>query len=153
MRGLSREPRSACPRPIFMTSLPVARPLVAGAVLISLAGCGYKAPDAFTSRVPLPSCGTYDIGHDDTPDAAATCFADAVGGSEGAEYAVTRATDEGDPIVTYYRTLPGDSTVDVFIDSTRDDFGTKGWTRQTCTGYDLAMREATGCGPGQTDIG
>lgn len=104
-----------------------------------------NAPRSFTQRASLPSCGTYDLGHRPTPSVAIDCFAAALGDPEGAEYAVSRSTTEGDPIVNYYRALPGQPGVIVFTDSTRGDFGQQEWTQFTCRGYDPTVADVIGC--------
>ena len=58
---------------------------------------------------------------------------------------VTRVTVEGDRIPLYLRALPGSPQVEVFSDNTRDDFGTKVWTHQTCTGAAGNWLEPSGC--------
>ena len=76
----------------------------------------------------LPSCGSIELHQGETiPPDALECLAD--GGAGGAELMVTAPTVEGDPIVTYYRALPGGG-IEVFTDMTQDAFG-GGW------GYDL----------------
>jgi hypothetical protein len=53
--------------------------------------------------------------------------------TKGAELVVSAPTVEGDPIVTYYRVLPGGG-VEIFVDSTLDEFGGDGagWSLQRC---------------------
>lgn len=108
------------------------------------------APDTFVNRSTLPSCGTHATGIGPVPRVAIECFAGAVGSEAGAEYALTRLTEEGDPYVVYYRALPGQQVVEVFIDSTRDKFGSQQWRQASCTGYDPAFGQATGCPPNGT---
>jgi hypothetical protein len=108
------------------------------------------APQAFVDRTSLPSCGRHAAGMGPVPRAAIDCFADAVGGPQGAEYAVSTLTPEGDPVVRWYRALPGQQAVEVFIDATRDDFGSESWQQATCTGYDRTTGAATGCSPNGT---
>ena len=43
----------------------------------------------------------------------------------------TRPTAEGDPITTIYRVLP-DGSVEVFIDSTQDKWGSGRWEHLSC---------------------
>lgn len=106
------------------------------------------APEVFRKREPLPSCGDYVLGlglGEQLPPAASACLL-----AEGsAELAVSRLTIEGDPIVAYYRADPG-PVLDVFIDATRDSFGSGTWVRKTCTGFDPARGRPTGCTEAQT---
>jgi hypothetical protein len=108
------------------------------------------APAFVTERPELPSCGRYGVGPRPLPQAVHDCFALALGGAEGAEYAVADVTIEGDVVVRYYRALPGSTGVEVLVDSTRDRFGAQTWTRDDCTGYDAARGVATGCSPDGT---
>ncbi|MGY1693360.1 MULTISPECIES: hypothetical protein [unclassified Geodermatophilus] len=106
------------------------------AVLLALlcAGCAGEAgtPDAFTGRDRLPACPVQDLGQGEpiAPDALA-CL-DAGRTVDGAELAVTRPTTEGDPVTTWYRARPGVPGLEVFVDGTRDRFGTGEWVRLDC---------------------
>jgi hypothetical protein len=108
------------------------------------------APDAFINRSRLPSCGQHVVGHGSVPRAAIDCFAAALGSDAGAEYAVSRLSEEGQPTVLYYRALPGQQVVEVFLDTTRDSFGKQQWLQAMCTGYDPTGGHATGCPPNGT---
>lgn len=113
-------------------------------------------PQAFVDRDPLPSCGTLETfpPQEDPPlSPEESCFRDAVGGDEGAELVRRARTFEGDLILDYFRALPGGTTVEVFSDSTADEFGPRHWYRRECTG--LKERRATlfefeDCGESQT---
>lgn len=103
------------------------------------------APQEFTSRAALPSCGEFSLGHGEKPPPSArSCLASAVGGQGAAELVVTSLTIEGQPIVTYYRT-DRDGRIEVFIDSTRDQYGS-GWVRLKCQGLAEQLLEPMGCG-------
>lgn len=103
-------------------------------------------PPSFAQRQPLPSCGSFERrAFPLPPEKSAACLARAVGSAEGAELKMTAFTVEGDPIIRYYRALPGEDTVEVFYDSTRDKLGSQSWSRSLCTGFDAATGEATGC--------
>lgn len=94
------------------------------------------APDAFRHRRPLPSCGSIKLPQGRrTPPGALRCLAAAVGTAQGAELAVSRLSVEGDPIVTYFRALPGSKTIEAFVDSTRDDLGRQVWVRMRCASF------------------
>lgn len=92
-------------------------------------------PAAFTARTPLPSCGSYELGLEALPSQAGRCMTAAVGTTAGAELVLSRPTVEGDAVVTYFRALPGSTSIEVFIDSTKDKFGTRVWSRQMCGGF------------------
>lgn len=108
------------------------------------------APKEFVDRSRLASCGEHVVGHGPTPRSAVDCFADALGSAAGAEYAVARLSEEGETSVIYYRALPGQATVEVWLDTTRDTFGHQRWLQDTCTGYDRGTGQATGCAPNGT---
>jgi heat shock protein HslJ len=104
------------------------------------------APADFLTRTPLPSCGAYLVPPIEMlPADASQCVADALGTPHGAELASQVTTVEGDAVVTYLRILPGTAGIEVFDDSTRDQFGTKIWTRAACTGLDAATARPTAC--------
>lgn len=114
----------------------------AAAVVLTLAtlacaGCaagpgapsGGPTPDSFHGREPLPSCGRVTLGQgEDIPSDAATCLAQA--GPEGAEFALTRPTVEGDSVTEYYRALP-EGGWEIYVDMTQDAYG-GGWWLNTC---------------------
>jgi len=109
--------------------------LVCVTVLAACSGPG--APAAVTDRPSLQACGTVTLGQGETvPDEAWACF-DAHAAT-GAELVVSRPTTEGDPIVTYYRTGPGIAGVEVFTDTTADQFGPRTWTHEMCARLDGA---------------
>ncbi len=89
---------------------------------------GNAAKDAFDDRETLPSCGTFTVERSEPPTDAVRCLANAVGGTRGAELAVTRLTVEGDPYTTYYRAIPGQDDVEVFTDNTKDSYGRRNGT-------------------------
>lgn len=94
-----------------------------------------SAPQAFVDRSTLPSCGeTTAKGPDSTltelyPQSIVDCLLRSRYG-KGAELSVTAFTTEGDPIRTYYRTAESASTVEVFLDRSRD--GGKEWVQISC---------------------
>lgn len=45
-----------------------------------------------------------------------------------------RHTIEGDPIAAIIRSLPGGG-VEILVDSTQDQYGSRTWTRQVCAGH------------------
>ncbi|MEU5726104.1 DUF4362 domain-containing protein [Micromonospora sp. NPDC047738] len=91
------------------------------------------ASAAVTSAAAV-DCGSHEVGQSEgLPDAAITCFLDAVEARRPARLAETRPTIEGDPIRTVY-VADADGAVQVTIDNRQDRFGSRGITRQTCTG-------------------
>lgn len=109
--------------------------LVVSGVCLLAAGCSTdetgsdETPQQFVDRAQLPSCGEVDLDQGaEIPAESLTCLEDA--GDEGAELAVTRPTTEGDPIIEYYRVLPGGGW-EAYIDATQDEFG-GGWWYTEC---------------------
>jgi hypothetical protein len=79
-------------------------------------------------------CGTHVLQQGERlPDTAIACFLDAVAAGRPARLAETRPTVEGDPIHMLY-TADATGAVQVTKDSREDSFGSRGVTRQTCTG-------------------
>jgi hypothetical protein len=113
------------------------RAVVGVAVLLGMAGCSSfyppDQPDWIVNRIPLESCGVETIGGAGIPlnlDAR-TCLLAAFQAGEGAELISTRASEEGDPITTYYR-VHENGTVEIFVDATRDRLGSQRWERYRC---------------------
>lgn len=89
-------------------------------------------PQEVAERAKLPACGEIELDQaEPIPEAAVACM-DAAG-DEGAELIVTAPTVEGEPIVMYYRALPGGG-VELYQDSTRDTWAAPGggWTFASC---------------------
>jgi hypothetical protein len=89
-------------------------------------------PGAFRNRAQLPACGTVEAMHQEPAGAAVDCFEQALRRGEGAELVVRYFTTEGDPIVEYYRTIPGTAGVEVFTDATEDRYGSRAWSHRRC---------------------
>ncbi|MEU7715909.1 DUF4362 domain-containing protein [Micromonospora chalcea] len=83
-------------------------------------------------------CGDHMLGlMDRIPEAAITCFLDAVEARRPARLAVTSPTTEGDPIPTLY-VVGGDGTVEVTTDFRQDRFGGgQGLLLKRCTGPEV----------------
>lgn len=116
----------------------------AGAVLVTLAalllsGCA-AGPDPakgqFDGREPLESCGQVTLGQGERLPADAWDCLEA-GVTTGAELVVALPTTEGDTIRYYFRVGPDLDGVEIFIDSTEDQWGTGKWDRRQCTGEDF----------------
>jgi hypothetical protein len=106
--------------------------MLAVAAVLVLAGCTASPPDAFTESPVQVSCGTFDLGLVGTlPEDAATCLHREVG-TRSAELVLTRLTDEGDPITSYFRTSADDNGITVYIDATQDSFGSRTWETYHC---------------------
>lgn len=90
------------------------------------------APAGVRDGLPRTSCGDITLGHGERiPAAAVECIDSAIGRSD-AELAVLSPTTEGDPIVTFYRTVPPAGGIEIYTDATQDNFGPKTWTHQSC---------------------
>ena len=110
---------------------------VLGAVVGLLAGCtGFSSsdqPDWIVNRIPLESCGVETLEANGlAPDVEArTCLLEAFQNGDGRELISTQVTEEGDPVTHYYR-VHENGTVELFIDATRDRFGSQRWQRYRC---------------------
>jgi hypothetical protein len=108
------------------------------AVVLVVSGCGgqdeQSEPAWFADRQALPSCDAVVLDQGDVvPETATEClFGD--NDPSGAELVVQSPTTEGDPVVTYYRRLPGAASLDVMTDMTGDQNGSQGWSWSTCPG-------------------
>ena len=81
---------------------------------------------------PLPACGVENAGQmGPWNEAGRACFWKAYLEHQPSEFVSTRPTAEGDPITTIYRVLP-DGSVEVFIDSTQDKWGSGRWEHLSC---------------------
>jgi len=67
-----------------------------------------------------------------------SCLRKAFRSGSGAELAVHQFTTEGDPVISYVRVVP-DGSVEVYVDSTRDAFGSGRWSYSTCAGLASAF--------------
>ena len=104
-----------------------------GLIALVLPACSYT-PSALEAWREKSSCGRYEnlnepVSADQTR--MDRCLLDAVAAGRPAQLTRTYATIEGDPITEYYRVL-GPGRVEVFIDSTRDSFGSREWTHMLC---------------------
>lgn len=103
------------------------------------------APLWFRDRAALVECGDLDLGlQGEVPEAAKTCLRDA-GNGAGAELGVSRNTDEGDPVITYYRNGFAGHSVEILTDSTRDRFGDRVWSAQSCRSLDVETLQGVDC--------
>jgi len=107
-----------------------------GVLLALLAGCsglsGADQPDWIVNRMPLESCGVETIDNGKSLNVEGrTCLLSAFQAGDGAELVSTSLTEEGDPFTTYYR-VHENGTVEIFVDATRDRFGSQRWQRYRC---------------------
>jgi len=112
----------------------------------SPSGAGASPVDAgsiFTDRAVLASCGELRLGQGEEVPAEAWACVDAAFDT-GAELAVEMPTTEGDPIVTYYRVGPDIDGLELFTDTTRDNFGPQTWSHEVCPDT-VTVREPLGC--------
>ena len=95
------------------------------------------APGAVRSLGSLEFCGFEESQGFSRPqslnEAARRCFLDRYGSRLPAVFAMMQTSVEGDPIVTIYRSTT-EGHVEVFVDATRDAFGSGKWEHQTCGG-------------------
>jgi hypothetical protein len=92
------------------------------------------APRAFRERPVLASCGEFGV--DRMADAADPRTIPCLirpSGDTGAELTTVAWTPEGDPVVTYYRSVPGAEGIETFVDWTRDAYGPEPWTHERHT--------------------
>ncbi len=109
--------------------------------LVVIAGCAAVGNDSdpveekWASRDVLPGCGEVRLSQGESLEQASregvACLRAALDSGEGAELTVTYPTVEGDPITIYRRVTPT-GTVEVYTDSTEDNFGQHRWTYKTC---------------------
>jgi hypothetical protein len=103
------------------------------------------APLWFRDRAALFECGNFDLElQGEVSESAKTCLREAGNGS-GAELGVSRNTDEGDPVITYYRNGFAGHHVEILTDSTRDRFGERVWSAQSCRSLDVATLQGIDC--------
>lgn len=96
---------------------------------------GSSTPGAVVNRTVLPFCGVSQVGLAGPGDSSVrACFAAALVAGRPAEMAEILRTTEGDPIAVIIRSRPGGG-VEILFDSTQDQFGSRTWTRQVCTGH------------------
>ena len=114
---------------------PVPPICVVAALCLVLAACGFLPsvpPDWVANRNPLDLCGEEDVGRDGGFDVEARrCLLDAYRAGRGAELISTMTSVEGDEIVRYVR-VHENGTVEIFVDATRDRYGSGEWERLTC---------------------
>ena len=100
-----------------------------------LVGCGIlpgEVPEWVANRQPLASCGTEVLDQGQAHDEGARlCLLEAYQAGRGAELISTEPTVEGDPITTFIR-VHENGVVEVFVDATRDRFGSGEWERIVC---------------------
>jgi hypothetical protein len=103
--------------------------------VVLLCGCGLLPsvqPEWVVNRKPLESCGQEQVGHGEGTDVAArTCLLEGFEGGRGAELISTVTSVEGDPITRFVR-VHENGTVEIFVDATRDQFGSGAWERLVC---------------------
>ena len=100
-----------------------------------LTGCGMlpTTPPAWVvNRRPLPACGIEELGQGEAGDEEVRgCLLAAYQEGRAAEMISTFPTIEGDPITRYIR-VHENGVVEIFVDATRDRFGSGAWERVRC---------------------
>lgn len=100
-------------------------------------GCASAGARGVERRAPLPSCGHESVTREGGYDVGARrCFWDAYREGRPAEFISTSVSVEGDPVTTIYRSVaPG--RVEVYVDATKDRFGSGRWEKYTGKGLRL----------------
>lgn len=115
----------------------IARRALATMLAVLVTGCGLlpsTPPDWVVNRLPLDACGEEVAGHGEGLNVEArTCLLDAFEDGRGAELISTLTSVEGDPITRYTR-VHENGTVEIFVDATRDRYGSGSWERLRCDG-------------------
>ncbi len=111
----------------------------AATIALALSGCwilGGPPPAFVADRAALPACGEETSSHGETRNVAARqCLFDAYMAGSAAEFIVTESSVEGDPVTRITRVL-GPGAVQVFVDATRDRFGSGRWEELRCSGLE-----------------
>ncbi len=103
--------------------------VAAGArVLVTLSADGI--PDRFPGLADLPDCGTLDRDVIDGPEEA--CFEDALEAGSDPELVVVTLTEDGDEVVSYYRTVPGRGGVEIYTDLSEVPTSDETWRHSRC---------------------
>ena len=99
-------------------------------------------PAVVANRTPLPGCGFERAGQSGPwNEAARWCFVEAAAAGRPAEFATRVLSVEGDPIQFVYRVL-GPGSFEVFVDATRDAWGSGRWEAYRCTHLAIIQDEA-----------
>jgi hypothetical protein len=95
------------------------------------------APEAVRNLASLEFCGSEQFQGSNLAqslnEAARRCFLDRYGSGRPAVFVMEQTSVEGDPIVTIYHSTT-DKHVELFVDATRDSFGSGKWESQRCGG-------------------
>lgn len=94
------------------------------------------APDDAVDQGQAIFCGTESLDFSERDGTTGNlpgrrCFVDAHAAGAEAVFVRTFNTIEGDPVANVYRTLP-DATLTLWVDATRDNFGSGEWERLEC---------------------
>ncbi|MGY2066912.1 hypothetical protein [Blastococcus sp. SYSU DS0619] len=107
--------------------------VLAGIVWVFVAVNTDGVPGGFEARSELPACGEVEwqavVAGDGGPPAE--CLESALREGRGAELVVRSSTAEGDPITTYYRSLP-DGGLEWWLDARDDGYASSPWTYARC---------------------
>lgn len=128
------------------SSVPVAQANEFEAALDDLGVDLDAAPVAVTKLASLEFCG-FERSRGPEPDmklneSARRCFLDRVGSRQSAVFVMSQISIEGDPIVTIYRSNRT-GEVALFVDATRDAFGSGKWESLTCEGVTTDFPDAS----------
>lgn len=113
------------------------------------------APLAVRERLPLPFCGEETARQNQGFDIEGRrCMWGAYQQRQPAEFISTQWSIEGDPLTWIYRVLPS-GAVEVFIDSTQDQWSARTWLHLACPGLSLIEGDLAqpAFGPGLAQAG
>lgn len=128
--NLSRGPLLGATVALFIACSPTSPPSAPAAIAPAIP----NAPLEVDGRPPLPFCGSEVVALNGSGFnvEARVCFWAAHEAGQPAEFISTQPTVEGDPITQIFRLLPSQG-VEVFINSTRDQFSSREWLRLECS--------------------
>lgn len=110
---------------------------LAAGLAVTLAACAKdEVKEQWESRATFPSCGTVTLSVNDGPieevgGEKVTCLKEAFGSGKAAELEVRFSTQEGDPVVEYYR-VTDKGTTEHYTDSTKDPNSDQKWSYGNC---------------------
>lgn len=109
--------------------------LAACCLALSLAGCSDHVQKEWKNRMALPSCGTVTVQPNSSLEQGGgeelACFTAAFESGEPAELRVEQFTQEGDPVINYYR-VTDEGRTEVYVDSTKDPNSDEKWSFGEC---------------------
>jgi hypothetical protein len=125
----------------FVADRPVRSPETLTEALIAVGAAVDSAPPDATDQGDAVMCGAEVITNDDAETdrgdpVARRCFIDAADAGTAAVFVRSQDTVEGDPIVEVWHTDENGS-ITLYVDATRDAFGSGEWETVGCTGLNV----------------